>query len=457
MSVGIVSGLLFAGLLMAGAPLFLCIAVTTVVSLALIDTGGSFGDLAALLWSSMDDLQANDTLLEVMNRVANVPMEMFEKSTALPVMIAIPLFTLAGTIITEGVIASRLINLIKAIVGFLPSGLALASMVGCAFFAALSGSSVVTIMAIGGALYPAMVKEGYGERFSLGLITSSGALGILAPPSLPLIIFGAVTQTDINQLFIAGILPIALSIACLSVYSIAYGAFSKNVQRERFSFAEVVDGFKNGFWALLFPVLLLLVIYGGFATPTEASALAVVYAVLVECVIYRKIKFSDLPRLTVQTMVLVGGILMILMMALAYTYYLADQSIPDQMTEFIQQYVTTPMGFLIAVNILLLIVGAMMDILSAILIVAPLLMPVALAYGIDPVHLGIIFVINLEIGFLTPPFGVSLFVASNFFRRSSAEIIFASAPFLLMLFVALGLITVFPEISLFLVRLASGG
>lgn len=455
MSVGVVSGLLFAVLLVLGAPLFLCIGVTTVVSLALIDSGGTLGDLASLLFTSMDQLQNSDQLLEVMNRVVNVPMEVFEKSTALPVMIAIPLFTLAGTIITEGVIASRLINLIKAVVGFLPSGLALASMVGCAFFAALSGSSVVTIMAIGGALYPAMVKEGYGERFSLGLITSSGALGILAPPSLPLIIYGAVTQTDINQLFIAGILPIALSIGCLSLLSITYGAFSKTVQRERFSFAEVVDGLKKGVWALLFPIFLLVVIYGGYATPTEASALAVLYAILVECVIYRKIKFRDLPRLTVQTMVLVGGILMILLMALAYTYYLADQSIPDKMTELIQQYVTTPMGFLVAVNVLLLIVGCMMDILSAILIVAPLLVPVAEAYGINLVHLGIIFVINLEIGFLTPPFGISLFVSSNFFRRSSAEVILASAPFVLMLFLALGLITVFPEISLYLVNLAA--
>jgi tripartite ATP-independent transporter DctM subunit len=442
-------------MLLSGAPLFLCIAVTTVLSLALIDSGGGFEHLVQLLWTGTEAVEANDALMGVMTRVAQVPLEIFDKSTALPVMIAIPLFTLAGTIITEGVLASRLINLIKTIVGFLPGGLALASLVGCAFFAALSGSSVVTIMAIGGALYPAMVKEGYGERFSLGLITSAGALGILAPPGLPLIIFGAVTQTDIGQLFIAGVVPMLLSMVCLSIYVLGYAAVKGNaIQRQPFSLPEMLGAIKGGFWALLFPIFLLVVIYGGFATPTEASALAVIYAVIVEVLIYKKLKWSDLPRLTVQTMVLVGGILMILVMALAYTYYLADQSVPEMLTETIQKYITTPMGFLIAVNVLLLVVGAMMDILSAILIVAPLLVPMAQAYGIDLVHLGIIFVINLEIGFLTPPFGISLFVSGNFFRRSSAEVIMSSVPFVAMLFIALALITVFPELSLWLVELS---
>lgn len=440
-------------MLLLGAPLFLSIAVSTALSLALIDSGGTLQHFAALLWNGADAIQNSDEMLGVMARLVNIPQEMFDKTIAMPVMIAIPLFTLAGTIITEGAISTRLINIIKALFGFLPAGLAVAALVGCAFFAAISGSSAVTIMAIGGVLYPAMKNEGYSESFALGLITTAGAIGILAPPSLPLIIFGAVSQADVNQLFLAGIVPIMVTIACLGVYSLVYVSTHK-VQRQQFSGREVLQALKEGFWAMMLPVGLLIVIYGGFTTPTEASAFAVFYAILVEVFIHRAVKVKDLPRLTVDTMVLVGSILMILLMALAFTYYLTDQQVPDKMTEFMKQHITTQVGFLIAVNLMLLVIGFMMDMFSAILIVAPLIVPIAKAYDVSLVHLGIIFVINLEIGFLHPPFGINLFVASNYFRKSSGEVIISTLPFVAALFVALMLITFFPQLSLWLVEAA---
>lgn len=453
MEISTVITLVFFGLLLLGAPLFLSIAVSTALSLALIDSGGTLSDFAALLWHGAEAIQDNDAMLGVMARLVNIPQEMFDKTIAMPVMIAIPLFTLAGTIITEGAISTRLINIIKALFGFLPAGLAVAALVGCAFFAAISGSSAVTIMAIGGVLYPAMKNGGYSDRFSLGLITTAGAIGILAPPSLPLIIFGAVSQADVNQLFLAGIVPIIVTIACLGIYSLGYVA-THEVERQKFSAREVGQAFKEGIWAMLLPVGLLVVIYGGFTTPTEASAFAVFYAILVEVFIHKAVKVKDLPRLTVDTMVLVGSILMILLMALAFTYYLTDQQVPDKMTEFMKQHITTKTGFLIAVNLMLLVIGFMMDMFSAILIVAPLIVPIAKAYDVSLVHLGIIFVINLEIGFLHPPFGINLFVASNYFRKPSGEVIISTLPFVAALFVALFLITFFPQLSLWLVEAA---
>ncbi len=456
MSTSLIITLVFIALMLTGAPLFLAIAVSTALSLALIESGGGLSELLALLWSGSETIQESEALFGVMARLVNIPQEMFDKTTAMPIMIAIPLFTLAGTIITEGQISKRLINIIKALFGFLPAGLAVAALVGCAFFAALSGSSAVTIMAIGGILYPAMMRDGYSDRFSLGLITTAGAIGILAPPSLPLIIFGAVSQADINQLFIAGIVPIIVTIGALSLYSFYFVLTNKEVKRERFSGAEVLTTLKSGVWSMAFPLILLVTIYGGYATPTEASALAVLYAIVVEVFIHRAIRLRDLSKLTIETMVLVGGILSILLIALAFTYYLADQQVPDKMTALMKEYVSSKTGFLIAVNILLLIVGCLMDIFSAILIFAPLIVPVALAYDVDLVHLGIIFIINLEIGFITPPMGLSLFVSSNFFRRPSNEIIYATLPFVIMLFLALGVITFVPEVSLFLVELSKG-
>jgi C4-dicarboxylate transporter, DctM subunit len=451
LSTSLIITLVFAVLLLSGAPLFLAITASAALSLALIESGGGLSELIQLMWSGTEKIQESDALLGVMARLVNIPQEMFDKTTAMPIMIAIPLFTLAGTIITEGQISKRLIDIIKSLFGFLPAGLAIAALVGCAFLAALSGSSAVTIMAIGGILWPAMKREGYSDNFSLGLITTAGAVGILAPPSLPLIIYGAVSQTDVNQLFIAGVVPMMVCIGCMAMYGL-YFVSTNPVTREKFSGREVLATLRSGIWALLFPILLLFAIYGGYATPTEASALAVMYAIIVEVFIHRAIRLRDLPRLTVETMVLVGGILMILLMALAFTYYLTDQQVPQQMTAFMKQYVTTKTGFLISVNVMLLIVGCLMDIFSAILIFAPLIVPVAIAYDVDLVHLGIIMIINLEIGFLTPPLGISLFVASNFFKKPSMQIIKSALPFVGMLFVALMLITFLPELSLWLVH-----
>ena len=380
---------------------------------------------------------------------AQVLLEMLQ-ITQSPVLLAIPLFTLAGAIMTAGGISARLVRVMRASLGWMPGGVALSTILACAVFAALSGSSAVTIIAIGGFLAPALEKD-YGKPFSLGLLTSCGAIGILAPPSLPLIIYGVVSGADINKLFIAGFLPAVLTIVVLGVYAALRGW---KLPRQDFDLAELKVALRQGALALLMPVLLLVGIYGGFVTAAEASVLAVVYALVVEVFIHREVKLKQLPSITVDTMMLVGSILVILLMALALSAFLTYQQVPLKATAAIQEVVHTKMGFLLAMNVLLLAVGCVMDIFSAIVVMTPLLVPIAEAYGVNLVHLGIVMVVNLELGFATPPFGINLFISSAFFRRPVAEIFRATLPFLLLLLGALLLITWFEPLSLWLVALS---
>ena len=385
-------------------------------------------------------------------RAVPIVLEM-ARITESPVFVAIPMFTLAGAIMTRGGISERLVRVMKALVGFLPGGLAIAAIGACAFFAALSGSSAVTIIAVGGMLAPALEKD-YGKPFSLGLLTSCGAIGILAPPSLPLIIYGVVSGADIQKLFVAGMVPALLTIGLLALYCSVRG-FRVKAPRQDFDGAELFAACKHGIFALALPMLLLGGIYGGFVTAAEASILAVLYAVVVEVVIHREVEVRELWGITVDTMMLVGSILIILLMALSVTNWLTIEQVPQAASAAIQGAVESRFAFLLALNVLLLIVGCVMDIFSALVVMTPLILPIAVAYGVDPVHLGIIMVVNLELGFATPPFGINLFISSAFFRRPVAEVFKATLPFLAVLLVGLLLITWLEDLSLALVR-ASG-
>jgi tripartite ATP-independent transporter DctM subunit len=456
--------LTFLILMAAGAPLFIAFMAMTLVAALFaadvaIEAGVGVGDLVSMIFSSGADLERG--AVGVVTSQATAIPEKFWKVTKHLDVITIPLFTLAGAIMTRGGISGRLVRFARALVGFLPGGLGVASLVACVIFAALTGSSAVTIIAIGGIIFPALVAANYPQRFSLGLMTTGGAIGILVPPSLPLIIYSIVAnqamagtkipyKVGVNELFIAGVLPGILCVVLIAIYA-ARTSIKFNVTRDRFSGAELWAAFKSAALSLLLPVILLVGLYGGFATAVDLSAIAVVYALVVEVFVHREIKLRDIPSIAVEAMELVGAILVILLAAFGFTWFMTDQKIPDLCVSFIQSVVKSPELFLLAVNILLLIVGCLMDIFSGLVIVAPLIVPLAFAYNINLVHLGIIFVVNLEIGFATPPFGINLFISSSFFKKSVPDIFRATLPFILLLLLALLIVTYVPGLATWLV------
>lgn len=371
--------------------------------------------------------------------------------TSKEVLLAIPFFVVSGAIMSAGDIANRLVNFAKAVVGFLPGGLAIATVGGCIFFAAISGSSPVTVIAIGTMMYPALVKAGYQDRFSMGLVTTAGSLGILIPPSIPMLVFAIVasgtTPVDVGELFMAGILPGAMIGGLLSLYAMFVAGRSQQA-RARFSLAEVWQSFVDGFWALSLPALILGGIYTGVFTPTEAAAVSIVYALVVELFIHRQLTWYHLPKILADSATMMGTLLIIMAMAFSLNYFFVEEQIPDQAVELIRSMDLSPLQFLLVVNVLLLIVGCLMDSISAILIIAPLLTPIATQLGIDPVHLGVIFIVNLEIGYLTPPIGINLFVASAAFERPLGFVIRAVLPFLGVMATGLLLVTYVPSISM---------
>lgn len=376
----------------------------------------------------------------------------YDKFAKNPILYTIPLFTFAGFILAESRSSVRIVNFSRAVLGWLPGGFAIVALAACAFFTAFTGASGVTIIALGGLLYPAMIKERYPEHFSLGLLTSSGSLGLLFPPSLPIIIFGVIAETSINQLFAAGIVPGVLLVLLLSVYSMMVGRRSATI-REKTSLARVAKTTWEAKWELFIPLIVVLGIFGGYVTLGEVAALIVLYAFIIEVIIHREIKLRHMPLIMNQSMVLVGGILIILGSALALTNYLIDAQVPMMILDVMQKLVTSKWAFLIGLNIFLLIVGCIMDIYSALLVVVPLILPIAVSYGIHPVHLGIIFLTNLEIGYSTPPVGMNLFISCFRFKKPILQLYRAAVPFLAILLVGLLLITYIPQLSLGLVTL----
>lgn len=364
------------------------------------------------------------------------------------ILLAIPLFVLAGQIMTQGSIAQRLINVAKAITAPIPGGLAVASVLSCAVFAAISGSSPVTLIAVGSILYPALLEAGYGKKLSMGMLSVGGTLGIIVPPSIPMIIFAIMASVSVVDLFKAGIGPSIVLIGLLIVYAFFRAPpGTKGV----WSTSEFLKSLKEGIFALLMPIVILGGIYSGLFTATESAAIAVVYALIVEFLIHRQLKLKQLPKLLEETSGLLGTLFLILIFAVSFNKFMTYEEIPQNLVTLMSEMISSKITFLIGVNILLLIVGCIMDIMSAILVLAPILTPMAIHYGINPIHFGIIMIVNLEIGYITPPIGINLFVASGIFKENLSNVIKSIVPLLFVLLLGLILITFIPQISLFTV------
>lgn len=418
------SGTVTIALALLGTPLFIIISASALLNFYLVDIDSSI-----------------------------VPIEMYRLANT-PMLIAIPLFAFAGYVLAESQAPTRLVRVSKAILGWLPGGLAVVALLACTLFTAFTGASGITIIALGGLLFPALISENYPEKFSLGLLTTSGSLGLLLPPSLPLILYGVVTKTSIDQLFIAGIVPGALLVLLLALFSV-YKALDINIPQSRVTWREMIDAIKAAKWELPLPAVVLGGIYTGYIAISEAAAITAFCVIVVEVGIYREVKLRDLPGIMQKSMVLVGGILIILGASLALTNYLIDAQVPMKVLNLLKVHITSKLVFLIMLNIFLLIVGCMIDIFSALVVVVPLISPIAQAYGIHPVHLGIIFLVNLGIGYATPPVGMNLFIASFRFERPVMMLYMASLPFLAILLFALMIITYVPGLSLFLVEMVS--
>ncbi len=375
-----------------------------------------------------------------------------------PLLLALPLFTLAGYVMAESRTSERLVRLTQAILGWMPAGLVIVSLVACAIFTAFTGASGVTIVAMGALLLPALKQAKYGERFSLGLVTTSGSLGLLLPPSIPLVLYGIITQqlslgidVSVEDLFRAGLLPGLLMIVLLAAWSV-WAIRKSPVPQSSFSLREAIGALRGAFWEIPLPVFILIGVYSGFLAISEAAAVAALYVIVVEVFVYKEIKLAQLPAIMQRSMVVCGGILLIIGVSLASTNYLIDAEIPMKLFELIQAHVDNRLVFLILLNLLLLLLGAILDIFSALVIMVPLILPVAFQYGIDPVHFGIIFLANMQIGYFTPPVGMNLFIASYRFKLSIDIIYRSTLPFMLILLAALLVITYWPGLSLMLLN-----
>jgi tripartite ATP-independent transporter DctM subunit len=366
-----------------------------------------------------------------------------------PVLVSIPLFTFAGELMARSRTSERLVGFSKALLGWMPGGLGIVTLLVCAAFTALTGASGVTIIALGALLYPSLTSEGYPERFSLGLVTTSGSLGLLFPPAIPLILFGIIAREDINNLFLAGIVPGVLMILLLGLWCVRQGLKSR-IPLTPFRAADIASAARKAAWELPLPVIVLGGIYSGWFALGEAAAVTAAYVLLVEVAVYRDVKWHELPGIMTRSMTLVGGILIILAVSQASTNLLIDQEVPQRLFEYVQGFVSSKWSFLMLLNVFLLALGAVLDIFSATVLVVPLLLPIAAGYGVDPVHLGIIFLANMEIGYCTPPVGLNLFIASYRFQKPILTTCRSTLPFLAILAAVVLLITYVPALSLWL-------
>ena len=363
-------------------------------------------------------------------------------------ILSIPLFILCGNVMTRGSIAQRLIDMLAALTRPLPGGMAVACVLSCAVFAAISGSSIVTMLAIGSVMYPAMKQAGYDNKFTLGAIMSGGTLGIIIPPSIPMIIYGLVTETSIVDLFAAGFGPGILLTLVLSAYAVWV---NRKRPIESFSLSEFAVSFRRGIWALMMPVIMLGGIYSGYFTATEAAAVALAYSVVVEIFIHKEMKLADFYNVVLEASKLGGSLFPVLAVALSLNIILIEHRIPQGMVAFMQTYIDSPLAFMLLVNLLLLVVGCLMTTGEAILVLAPLLAPVAAAYGYDKVIFGLIMILNLEIGYLTPPVGLNLIVAMSAFKQPFGLLARAALPFILLMLGCLALVVWQPWIAMYFV------
>ena len=375
-----------------------------------------------------------------------------------PLLVSLPLFAFAGYLLSESRTSQRVLRLAQTLFGWMPDGLAVVSLVACAFFTALTGASGVTILALGGLLLPSLLKVGYGEKFSLGLITSSGSLGLLLPPSIPLILYGIIVQQieggggfSFKELLLAGLLPGLLMILLLALW-VLWTNRGRPIPKTPFSRAEAWAALGEAKWELPLPLFILGGIFSGILAVSEVAAVAALYVLCVEVWVYREIRLAELPRIITQSMSMVGGIILILGVSMAFTNFLIDAQLPNLLFDWVKQHVDSKYTFLIFLNIFLLLLGAVLDIFSALVIVVPLILPVAVSYGIHPIHLGVIFLANMQIGYFTPPVGMNLFVASYRFKRPVTELYHASIPFMLVMIACVLVITYWPALSLVFVH-----
>ena len=368
-----------------------------------------------------------------------------------PHLATIPLFTLAGYFLAESKASDRLINVFKACFGWLPGGTPVIVLLICGFFTALTGGSGVTILALGGLLFPMLYKDGYKKNFSLGLITASGSIGLLFPPSLPLILYGVTAGISIKSIFLAGIIPGVFLIVILSIWSYLSGD-AKKIQISHFDGAAALKICWETKWELLIPLIVLYGIFGGHAKLVETAAFTVVYVFIIETFVYKDIKLNDSFRIIISCATLVGGVLIIIGSAMGLTSYMVDAQIPMSILSFMKEIIHSKYVFLILLNIFLLIIGCLMDIFSAIIIVVPLIAPLGIHYGVDPIHLAIIFIANLELGYLTPPVGMNLFLSAYRFEEKMPVIYKSTLPYFIVLLIAVIVITYFPAMTLWLVN-----
>ncbi len=415
--------LFLVGLALLGAPLF-----------------AIFGAAAMLLFSEMPDTPITGATNDVFS----------EKFANSPLLVTIPLFTFAGYLMAESGTPRRLVNMSRAWLGWMPGGLAIVCLMASAFFTTFTGGSGITIVAIGGLLLPAMIADKYPERFSLGLVTTGGSLGLLFPPSLPIIIYGVVAGVQIEHLFAGGLIPGVVSLIAIGAYAVYTGVASK-MPRTPFVAKEAMKALWDTKWEVLLPVALL----GGLGTGTlrihEAAAFTALYVLVIEVWVYKDVSFrGDLPRIIRESMTLVGAILIILATAVGFTAFLIQARVPFMILDWMSQFIDSKVAFLLLLNVFLLIVGMLMDIFSAIVVVVPLIVPIATRFGVDPVHLGIVFLLNLEIGYMTPPVGLNLFISSFRFNKPVTALYRAVVPFIVLLLVAVGLTTYVEPLTMWL-------
>ena len=381
--------------------------------------------------------------------LAAIPVETY-RIVVHPMLPTIPLFTLAGFFLAESGASQRLIRFFRAWFGWIPGGTPVVTVLICAFFTSFTGGSGVTILALGGLLFPMLLRENYSGRFSTGLLTASGSLGLLFPPSLPVILYGIRSQTPINELFMAGILPGIVLITLVALWSVRQGLVQR-VPRPPFSIKEAWESFNAAKWEVIIPGIILVGIFGGLVTIVEAAAVTAVYTFIIEVFVYRDLKLSkDIVPTMVQGATLIGGVLIIMGAAMGLTSYLVDAQVPSRALHWVQAHIDSKLVFLLALNGALLLVGALMDIFSAIIVVVPIIVPMGLAYGVDPAHLGIIFLVNLELGYLTPPVGMNLFLSSYRFKMPLPHVYRAVVPYLIILAIGVLIITYIPWITLFI-------